>query len=82
MRILVVEDEKKVANFIKRGLEEEQYEVRTATQKRGRLQRGKKIMTPMHAHEKRNCPDCGTDGLTQISERPTRWRGILWRCSL
>jgi len=31
MRILVVEDEKKVANFIKRGLEEEQYEVRTAS---------------------------------------------------
>jgi DNA-binding response OmpR family regulator len=27
MRILVVEDEKKVANFIKRGLEEEKYEV-------------------------------------------------------
>lgn len=27
MRILVVEDEKKVAGFIKRGLEEEQYEV-------------------------------------------------------
>jgi DNA-binding response OmpR family regulator len=31
MRILVVEDEKKVASFIKRGLEEEQYEVRTAS---------------------------------------------------
>jgi len=31
MRILVVEDEKKVATFIKRGLEEEQYEVRTAS---------------------------------------------------
>ena len=31
MRILVVEDEKKVASFIKRGLEEEQYEVQTAT---------------------------------------------------
>jgi heavy metal response regulator len=30
MRILVVEDEKKVASFIKRGLEEEQYEVSTA----------------------------------------------------
>jgi len=30
MRILVVEDEKKVANFIKRGLEEEKYEVHTA----------------------------------------------------
>jgi DNA-binding response OmpR family regulator len=30
MRILVVEDEKKIANFIKRGLEEEQYEVQTA----------------------------------------------------
>lgn len=30
MRILVVEDEKKVANFIKRGLEEEKYEVETA----------------------------------------------------
>ena len=30
MRILVVEDEKKIANFIKRGLEEEQYEVLTA----------------------------------------------------
>ena len=30
MRILVVEDEKKVANFIKRGLEEEKYEVITA----------------------------------------------------
>ena len=30
MRILVVEDEKKVANFIKRGLEEERYEVQTA----------------------------------------------------
>ena len=30
MRILVVEDEKKVANFIKRGLEEELYEVQTA----------------------------------------------------
>ena len=30
MRILVVEDEKKVANFIKRGLEEERYEVLTA----------------------------------------------------
>lgn len=30
MRILVVEDEKKVASFIKRGLEEEQYEVTTA----------------------------------------------------
>ena len=31
MRILVIEDEKKVANFIKRGLEEEKYEVQTAT---------------------------------------------------
>jgi len=31
MRILVIEDEKKVANFIKRGLEEEQYEVRIAS---------------------------------------------------
>lgn len=30
MKILVVEDEKKVANFIKRGLEEEKYEVDTA----------------------------------------------------
>ena len=30
MRILIVEDEKKIANFIKRGLEEEQYEVQTA----------------------------------------------------
>ena len=30
MRILVVEDEKKVASFIKRGLEEEKYEVVTA----------------------------------------------------
>lgn len=30
MRILVVEDEKKVASFIKRGLEEERYEVLTA----------------------------------------------------
>lgn len=30
MRILVVEDEKKVTSFIKRGLEEEQYEVDTA----------------------------------------------------
>ena len=30
MRILVVEDEKKIANFIKRGLEEEHYEVHTA----------------------------------------------------
>lgn len=30
MRILVVEDEKKVASFIKRGLEEEKYEVETA----------------------------------------------------
>lgn len=30
MRILVVEDEKKVASFIKRGLEEEKYEVHTA----------------------------------------------------
>ena len=31
MRILVVEDEKKVANFIKRGLEEEQHVVQTAS---------------------------------------------------
>jgi len=31
MRILVVEDEKKVASFIKRGLEEENYEVETAS---------------------------------------------------
>jgi DNA-binding response OmpR family regulator len=31
MRILVVEDEKKVASFIRRGLEEEQYEVVTAS---------------------------------------------------
>lgn len=31
MRILVVEDEKKVASFIKRGLEGEQYEVLTAS---------------------------------------------------
>ncbi len=30
MKILVVEDEKKVASFIKRGLEEESYEVETA----------------------------------------------------
>jgi heavy metal response regulator len=30
MRILVVEDEKKVSSFIKRGLEEEQYEVEVA----------------------------------------------------
>ncbi len=30
MKILVIEDEKKVANFIKRGLEEERYEVDTA----------------------------------------------------
>lgn len=30
MRILVIEDEKKVASFIKRGLEEEKYEVDTA----------------------------------------------------
>ncbi len=30
MKILVVEDEKKVTSFIKRGLEEEQYEVDTA----------------------------------------------------
>lgn len=30
MRILVIEDEKKVANFIKRGLEEEHYAVDTA----------------------------------------------------
>jgi heavy metal response regulator len=30
MKILVIEDEKKVANFIKRGLEEEKYEVDTA----------------------------------------------------
>jgi len=30
MRILIVEDEKKIANFIKRGLEEERYEVLTA----------------------------------------------------
>lgn len=30
MKILVVEDEKKVTSFIKRGLEEEQYEVETA----------------------------------------------------
>lgn len=30
MRILVIEDEKKVANFIKRGLEEEKFEVDTA----------------------------------------------------
>jgi DNA-binding response OmpR family regulator len=30
MRILIVEDENKVASFIKRGLEEEQYEVQTA----------------------------------------------------
>ena len=29
MKILVVEDEKKVASFIKRGLEEEKYEVVT-----------------------------------------------------
>ena len=30
MRILIVEDEKKIANFIKRGLEEEQHVVQTA----------------------------------------------------
>ena len=30
MRILVIEDEKKIASFIKRGLEEEKYEVHTA----------------------------------------------------
>ena len=30
MRILVVEDEKKVLSFIKRGLEEEKYTVDTA----------------------------------------------------
>ena len=30
MRILIVEDEKKIASFIKRGLEEEGYEVQTA----------------------------------------------------
>jgi len=30
MRILMVEDEKKIANFIKRGLEEEGYEILTA----------------------------------------------------
>ena len=30
MRILVIEDEKKVASFIKRGLEEEKYEVDAA----------------------------------------------------
>ncbi|TSA29945.1 MAG: DNA-binding response regulator, partial [Ignavibacteriales bacterium] len=30
MRILVVEDEKKVASFIRKGLEEELYEVDTA----------------------------------------------------
>ncbi len=30
MRILVVEDEKKVANFVKRGLEDERYEVQIA----------------------------------------------------
>ncbi|MBP1751510.1 MAG: winged-helix transcriptional response regulator [Geobacteraceae bacterium] len=30
MKILVIEDEKKVANFIKRGLEEEKFEVDTA----------------------------------------------------
>ena len=30
MRILVIEDEKKVANFIKKGLEEEHYAVDTA----------------------------------------------------
>ncbi len=32
MKILVVEDEKKVASFIKRGLEEEKYEVDTASE--------------------------------------------------
>jgi DNA-binding response OmpR family regulator len=31
MKILIVEDEKKIANFIKRGLEEERYDVLTAT---------------------------------------------------
>ena len=31
MKILIVEDEKKIANFIKRGLEEEHYEVFTAS---------------------------------------------------
>jgi DNA-binding response OmpR family regulator len=30
MRILVIEDEKKVANFIKKGLEEEHYAVDNA----------------------------------------------------
>jgi DNA-binding response OmpR family regulator len=30
MRILVIEDERKIASFIKRGLEEEKYEVHTA----------------------------------------------------
>ena len=31
MRILVIEDERKVASFIKRGLEEERYIVETAS---------------------------------------------------
>lgn len=38
MKILVVEDEKKVANFIKRGLEEEKYEVDIANDGESGLQ--------------------------------------------
>lgn len=38
MKILVIEDEKKVANFIKRGLEEEKYEVDTANDGESGLQ--------------------------------------------
>jgi DNA-binding response OmpR family regulator len=38
MRILVIEDEKKIANFIKRGLEEERHEVLTAADGEGGLQ--------------------------------------------
>jgi heavy metal response regulator len=38
MKILVIEDEKKVANFIKRGLEEEKFEVDTANDGESGLQ--------------------------------------------
>ncbi len=38
MKILVIEDEKKVANFIKRGLEEEKYEVDTSNDGESGLQ--------------------------------------------
>ncbi len=40
MKILVVEDEKKVASFIKRGLEEEQYEVETSFDGEDGLKKG------------------------------------------